>query len=350
MMYLAVSEDDIPKAESLVARAGKDYADSTMFAVAKGDTALVARLLKEAKGTVPIGYVGAAVWQVGQWLHRPAEAEPFLRTAAARPERTTRIITGLADNQAFQGRWLAADSVLDQAYRQSPDPRLRVRRGFLAALPFLVVPRPSLETIRNDIAGWDPGKEQAAPGVNVALLGQTRHYVLGLLESRLGHADAALKEAGVLETVKPADDNEAVWRSLAAAIRADVALGAHRPADAIKALEVVRGAVPLDLNSVPWFSEDYARYLRAEALLATGNDQEALRWFANGFSGTADEVLYRARVSMRLGDLYERKGERQKAIDEYSTFVRVWARCDEPLKPEVEEARARLAKLTGEPR
>ena len=31
MMHLAVREDDIVKAESLVARVGKDYADSAMF-------------------------------------------------------------------------------------------------------------------------------------------------------------------------------------------------------------------------------------------------------------------------------------------------------------------------------
>ena len=45
MMHLAVREDDLPRAESLVARVGKDFADSAMFAVAHGDSATVARLL-----------------------------------------------------------------------------------------------------------------------------------------------------------------------------------------------------------------------------------------------------------------------------------------------------------------
>ncbi len=56
MMHLAVSEEDIAKAESLVARVGKDYADSAMFAVAQGDSATVARLLVEARDSVSVGW------------------------------------------------------------------------------------------------------------------------------------------------------------------------------------------------------------------------------------------------------------------------------------------------------
>jgi hypothetical protein len=109
MMHLAVSEDDIPRAESLVARVGKDYADSAMFAVAKGDSALVARLLGEARDSVGLGLVFNAVWQVGEWLEQPAAAERFARVAAARPERVARANTELARNLASQGRWTAAE-------------------------------------------------------------------------------------------------------------------------------------------------------------------------------------------------------------------------------------------------
>ncbi len=84
------------------------------------------------------------------------------------------------------------------------------------------------------------------------------------------------------------------------------------------------------------FSEDYARFLHGEALLALGNDDEALRWLEHGFDATPDEAAFRAPVSLRLGDIYERKGERQKAIDEYARFVRLWAACDARLRPAVE--------------
>jgi len=349
MMHLAVREDDVPRAESLVARVGKDYADSTMFAVAEGDSAAVRQLLVEARSAARWGMVADAAWQVGQWLERPAAAEPFARAAAGRPERPARGAALLAQNLIAQGRWTAADSAL-MAIERAAGPRARVTRGLWATLPFLAVPRAELEAIRADVAGWDPAKEPGEPGPENELLPQVQLYVLGLLDSRLGRPDAALKEAAQLETAQVADGNQPVVRSFGAAVRADVALAAHRPADALKALEPVRGEVPLDLSGRSPFSEDYPRFLRAEALLGLGNDAEALRWLENGFGGTPDEMAFRAQASLRLGDIYERQGDRQKAIDSYSRFVRLWGACDARLRPAVEDARGRLARLTGEPR
>jgi tetratricopeptide (TPR) repeat protein len=353
MMHLAVSEDDIPKAESLVARVGKDYADSAMFAVAKGDSALVARLLGEARDSVGLGLVFNAVWQVGEWLEQPAAAERFARVAAARPERVARANTELARNLASQGRWTAADSAFRRAMSVPNDGVPRLRRGITAALPFLQVPRPQLEAISADLTAWDPGVDQspASPAGPVpGMLPAARLYALGLLAVRLGQPDAAARAAAQLEALPDTAPIAGPARSLAAAVRADLALAARRPADAVAALAGVRGAVPLSLSGVSPYSEDFARVLRGEALLALGKDDEAQRWLENGFGGTPDAMTLRAPVLFRLGDIYERKGERQKAIDAYARFVRLWSACDAPLRPAVEDARARLARLTAEPR
>lgn len=352
MMHLAVSEEDIPKAESLVARVGKDYADSAMFAVARGDSATVARLLAEARGTASnVGLLVNAAWQIGDWLERPGAAEPFARAAAARPERKARANLVLAENLVSQGRWSAADSAYLAAARAAADGWPRVARAISATLPFLAVPRGELEIIRMDIASWDPARESAgAPGPAAVTLPQTRLYALGLLASRLGEPEAALRAATQLETSPVESDYLPAVRALAAVVRADVALARRRPADAVGALEGVRGAVPLDLSGLSPFGEDYARFLRGEALLALGRDDEARRWLLNGFDATPDAMAFRAQASLRLGDLYERKAERQKAIDETSRFLRLWAGCDARLRPALEDARVRLARLTGEPR
>jgi tetratricopeptide (TPR) repeat protein len=351
MMRLAVSEDDIAKAESLVARVGKDYADSAMFSVAKGDSATVARLLVEARGSANAVLVRNAAWQIGEWLGQPAAAEPFARAAAARPESQSRANLTLADNLVSQGRWTAADSAYALAIRTGADGWPRLARALTAALPFLAVPHAELEAIRADLSAWDPARDSpAAATSNVGLLPHVRLYALGLLASRLGEPDAALRAARQLEAAPAAVELTPALRALAAAVRADVAIAGRRPADAVSALAVVRGAVPLDLTGMSPFSEDYARLLRSEALLALGNDDEALRWLDNGFDVTPNETDYRAQISLRLGDIYERKGERQKAIDEYARFVRLWTGCDARLRPAVEDARARLARLTGEPR
>jgi tetratricopeptide (TPR) repeat protein len=351
MMRLAVSEDDIAKAESLVARVGKDYADSAMFAVAKGDSATVARLLVEARDSANIFLLLNAAWQIGEWLERPASAEPFARAAAARPERQSRSNLTLADNLVSQGRWAAADSAYAVAIRTGADGWPRLARALTATLPFLAVPHTELEAIRAELSAWDPARDSPATVTsNAGLLPHVRLYALGLLASRLGEPTAALRAAGQLEAAPAGDEFAPVLRALAAAVRADVAIAGRRPADAVGALAVARGAVPLDLSGMSPFSEDYARLLRGEALLALGNDDEALRWLDNGFDATPEEMVYRAQVSLRLGDIYERKGERQRAIDEYARFVRLWTGCDARLRPAVEDARARLARLTGEPR
>ncbi|MGH7514076.1 MAG: tetratricopeptide repeat protein [Gemmatimonadales bacterium] len=353
MMHLAVSEDDIVKAESLVVRVGKDYADSAMFAVAKGDSALVTRLLGEARDSAGNGLVFNAAWQIGEWLEQPAAAERFARIAAARPERPAQANTVLAANLVSQGRWTAGDSAFRRAMGAATDGVPRLKRGIAAALPFLEVPRPELEAISADLSAWDPAADQSSGllvGPVPGMLPAARLYALGLLAVRLGQPEAAARAAAQLEALPATDPIAGPARSLAAAVRADIALAARHPADAVAALAGVRGAVPLSLSGVSPFSEDYARFLRGEALLALGKDDEAQRWLENGFGGTPDVMTFRAPVLFRLGDIYERKGERQKAIDAYARFVRLWSACDAPLRPAVDDARARLARLTAEPR
>ena len=49
----------------------------------------------------------------------------------------------------------------------------------------------------------------------------------------------------------------------------------------------------------------------------------------------------------RLGELYEAKGDREKAASYFSRFVDLWKDADPELQPKVAEARARLARLTA---
>ena len=64
-------------------------------------------------------------------------------------------------------------------------------------------------------------------------------------------------------------------------------------------------------------------------------------------SGT-DAIEY-AGVHRRLGELYERHGERGKARASYVRFIELWKDCDPELRPKVIEAKQRLAVLSGEP-
>jgi tetratricopeptide (TPR) repeat protein len=61
------------------------------------------------------------------------------------------------------------------------------------------------------------------------------------------------------------------------------------------------------------------------------------------------DATYLAIIYRRLGELYEGRGERDKAREYYSRFIELWKDCDPELRPHVAEARRRLAVLSGEP-
>jgi hypothetical protein len=55
-----------------------------------------------------------------------------------------------------------------------------------------------------------------------------------------------------------------------------------------------------------------------------------------------------ARTYQRLGELYEQRGNREKAVEWYSRFTDLWAGADPALQPIVQDVRGRIQRLTGE--
>ena len=51
----------------------------------------------------------------------------------------------------------------------------------------------------------------------------------------------------------------------------------------------------------------------------------------------------------RLGELYETKGDKAKALEYYGKFVDLWKDADPELQPRVAEIRKRIGQLAGEP-
>ena len=57
------------------------------------------------------------------------------------------------------------------------------------------------------------------------------------------------------------------------------------------------------------------------------------------------DPLHLAGTYKRLGELYEAKGDRQKAASNYVKFLGLWNNADPGLQPKVAEVRRRLARL-----
>jgi tetratricopeptide (TPR) repeat protein len=82
-----------------------------------------------------------------------------------------------------------------------------------------------------------------------------------------------------------------------------------------------------------------------------GNADSAIAVFERyvshpGMGRPIDDGLFLAGSHKRLGELYEAKGDRQRAAGHYTTFVELWKKADPELQPQVNEVRKRLARLS----
>jgi len=58
--------------------------------------------------------------------------------------------------------------------------------------------------------------------------------------------------------------------------------------------------------------------------------------------------VHKAPTHKRLGELYEARGDRDKAVEHYNEFVELWKDADPVLQPQVQDVRERIARLVGE--
>jgi tetratricopeptide (TPR) repeat protein len=67
-------------------------------------------------------------------------------------------------------------------------------------------------------------------------------------------------------------------------------------------------------------------------------------------SSVGNDAGHLAQAYVRVGELYEQRGDRERAIDYYQRFVDLWKNADPELQQQVEEVRGRIVRLAGEPR
>jgi DNA-binding SARP family transcriptional activator len=172
-------------------------------------------------------------------------------------------------------------------------------------------------------------------------------YLLGLLSVRLGDYVAARQHAERLELFSTAPGDSGISRHLAHGVRAEVARTQGDLPQALVELEQisydVARAYRLRFSAHAGVRE---RFLRAELLSALGRDEEALQWYGS-FPSAVDDLMYLAPSHLRRGQIYERVGDRERAIAHYTRFIRLWKDCDPEFRPLVVEAEQALARLQG---
>ena len=307
MWDLAVREDDYRAVDGMLRRyKNAPLSFRILPAYARHDSAAIAALHEEAR-TLDARQSQIAARYVATFLKDFSSAADLARLDL-QPRRNVGIRltaqTFLAWLEVARGRWPAADSAFALAEHMDGGEEVVAEHALAASLPFVSAPAADLERLRRSISSWKPAADQSS--LTAALKPQLRLYILGLLASRLGDASGAEERAREIDRLPAPSDARRVPAALAATVRADIAWHAKRYADVLKLLELADGSIPLELvqarpfvNTRP-FTQEHARFLRAEALRALGRGDEARRWLEYGFQGSPWELVYLAPVEQRL--------------------------------------------------
>jgi tetratricopeptide (TPR) repeat protein len=129
--------------------------------------------------------------------------------------------------------------------------------------------------------------------------------------------------------------------ALVLSVRATIAEAEGRFADAVRDLQLAREKLP---GCPPCFllqiANVYDRAGQPDSAIAYIDRRLAIRSLGEG---------PRAEVYERLAQLYDRRGDKPRAVKAYRQVVELWKDADAVLRPRVKTAQARIASLEGRP-
>jgi tetratricopeptide (TPR) repeat protein len=355
MWDLAVREEDYDAVDAMLSRYARAPLSMRLLpAFARGDSSTRARFVTEATNSDSRQSQISARY-VATFLENVAVAESLARLdlqERRRPPIRLGAQLFLAWLELARGRWSAGNAAFERAKTMEGANGVELERAIAATLPFLEIPLADLGEIRADVERLEPGAGSVQTGgIAAQLRPHLRLYLLSLLSSRLGDRQTAARYAAELEAMPGPAEASGVTRDFARTARADIALREGNAAAALALLEGVRGEVPLELvylkvfATVREFGQEHARYLRAEALTALRRHDEALRWYQTSFQGSPAELVYLAPVHLRQAQIFEARGDREKAVTHYRRVAELWREPDAPLVPTVNDAKTRAGRL-----
>jgi tRNA A-37 threonylcarbamoyl transferase component Bud32 len=183
---------------------------------------------------------------------------------------------------------------------------------------------------------------------SVAAIEQRPYFAVANVYAYAGRAD----KARAILAQYDADIRDSTIRNVRAPdyhyVQSQIALAERRYADAI-----VEVRASDNLPDGP--ANDCAICLYAElgrAYDAASQPDSAITYFERYFAtpywnrgAPFADPLYSAGLHKRLGELYEAKADRQRAVQHYMKFVELWKDSDPDLRPRVDDVRRRIARL-----
>jgi tetratricopeptide (TPR) repeat protein len=199
--------------------------------------------------------------------------------------------------------------------------------ALMAIQPFVPSNRPKLE-----------GLAAALRSVTDSTLDlPAREYYAGLVALGLGDTLGAIRSSRALLRAADSTAEGDLARTFARSLQARVRLARGQPAEALQELEAAGWERTARLS----VAEASDRFLRAELLHLLGRDDEAIGWYGSIAERASYELVYLAPAELRLGRIYEARGDAAEAAVHYGRFVELWRGADPELRPSLTEAERR---------
>ena len=271
---------------------------------------------------------------------------------AARPDgldRMAQVYAHVADTATEAGIRKFALSRLLQV--RVPNGQITAARLALARMAGVPITDKSVArwAIQLHLSGFpDSASARHAARVLAAQSAPTDNFWLGALAIGEGHWNDVEKARQALG--RQTQSVEAGGRPPGANARAyAAALGAY--AALVRGDRTRLAGFDSALVQLPVFGNDiqqpqvYLRYQVGKLLFDDGRTGDAERYF-RGFMPY--DFFYTSPAELYLGRIAEARGRPDEAVLHYGRFVRWWRYADEPLRPQWDEARRSLSRLSGE--
>ena len=167
--------------------------------------------------------------------------------------------------------------------------------------------------------------------------------LLAMTQAAVGRVDVAKRLLAEYEKLPNADHSQDQERTTHGA-RAMIAIAEDRLTDATQALWLFDDGNSCSTCAASWLARVYDR---------AGNPDSA-RLLYEHFAETPSSAVWfdaghLAHSYERLGEYYEQRGDRAKAADYFSRFIKLWENADPDLQPRVQRVREALNRVSGEP-
>lgn len=226
--------------------------------------------------------------------------------------------------------------------------------ALLYGLPVYPASDDFIQAMRQKLAAWDTTRNPIAgltdPDLPHVTYRELKAYHNALLALRVGDLEAVETTRQLLNRRADSTSGTNIAYSLLRSIDAVQSLETGEYDEAIKAVDDAQLRINWrDAGKSPLFDQFTNRFVKAEALRASGRLEEAIQVYRSVTAGDhVFGILLIGPEYLGVADAYEQLGQRSKAIEFYSRLVHLWRDCDPELVPIRDEAQRNLDRLLVE--